>query len=220
MWGALALFLAGAPAQAATPLRTIVEDVPGSTAYRYGTKDSLGNSMDTLKIVSAPYGGYRGVYHTYVNGRYIVKYATSLDLVNWKYKADLALNASHATIYNLPGGAALVAYERQTGCVGGGNCMTIRYYETEWALKHAAASRLVTLQRTLSNCAEGTPSITSATSTLSNIQVSFHSLKDGKTDRQARGTPRARPGGVVIEHGAEPGRRHHRRRGGGQRQDR
>ena len=60
--------LAGAPAEAATPLRTIVEDVPGSAGYRYGTRDNLGNSMDTLKVVSHPYGGYMGVYHTYVNG--------------------------------------------------------------------------------------------------------------------------------------------------------
>ena len=41
----------GGAAQAATPLRTIVEDVPGSTAYRYAVRDSMGNSMDTLKIV-------------------------------------------------------------------------------------------------------------------------------------------------------------------------
>ena len=54
-----------AVADAATPLRTIVEDVPGSTAYRYGTKDNFGNSMDTLKIVKSPFGGYIGVYHTY-----------------------------------------------------------------------------------------------------------------------------------------------------------
>ena len=54
-----------AAADAATPLRTIVEDVPGSTAYRYGTKDNFGNSMDTLKVAKSPFGGYIGVYHTY-----------------------------------------------------------------------------------------------------------------------------------------------------------
>ena len=54
--------------RAATPLRTIIEDVPGSAAYRYGTRDNLGNSMDTLKIVKSPFGGYLGVYHTYAGG--------------------------------------------------------------------------------------------------------------------------------------------------------
>jgi hypothetical protein len=191
MWMALAICMAGAPAEAATPLRTIVEGVPGSTAYRYGTRDSMGNSMDTLKVVSHPYGGYRGVYHTFVNGRPVVKFATSLDLINWRYQADLAQNASHATIYNLPGSAALVAFERQTGCTGGGNCITLRYYESESALQRGAASRWLTLPRTLSSCAEGTPSITSATSTLSSIQISFHYFKDCKTDRQGRGTLRA-----------------------------
>jgi hypothetical protein len=187
----LAVCMAGAPAQAATPLSTIVEDVPGSTAYRYGTRDNLGNSMDTLKVVRHPYGGYRGVYHTNVGGRMVVKFATSLDLINWRYQADLAQNATHPTIFNLPLGAALVAFERQTGCVGGGNCLALRYYESEYALQHAAASRWLMLPRKLSSCAEGTPSITSATSTLSSIQISFHYFKGCKTDRQARGTLRS-----------------------------
>ena len=191
LWSVFVLALAGAPAEAATPLRTIIEDVPGSTAYRYGTRDSAGSSMDTLKVVPHPYGGYRGIYHTYVNGRAVVKVATSLDLMIWKHKADLVANGSHATIYNLPAGAALVAYEKHTGCPGGtGNCLSLRYYASEQDLMRAVASRVVVLPRTLSNCAEGTPSITSATSTLSNIQLSFHYFKDCKMDRQARGTLR------------------------------
>ena len=190
MWGALVLSLAGEPAYAATPLRTIVEDVPGSAVYRYGTRDNLGNTMDTLKIVPHPYGGYMGVYHSYANGISTVKMANSLDLVNWKFKWNLATNGSHATIYNLPGGAALLAYERHTGCPAGGtgNCIALRYYPS---ILQGVATRGVTLPRTLSNCAEGTPSITSATSTLSSIQLSFHYFKDCKSDRQARGTLRS-----------------------------
>ena len=180
------------PARAATPLRTIVEDVPGSTAYRYGTKDNKGNSMDTLKVVANPYGGYTGVYHTYVGGYPVVKLALSKDLITWKHRADLAQFGSHATIHNLPGGATLVAYEKQAGCPGGtGNCLTLRYYDSQANLMGGLATRGVTLPRTLSACAEGTPSITSATSTLSNIQLSFHYFKDCKTDRQARGTLRS-----------------------------
>jgi hypothetical protein len=188
LWALVAL--AAAPAQGATPLRTIVEDVPGSAGYRYGTRDHVGNTMDTLKVVPNPYGGYMGVYHTYVNGRYIVKFATSLDLINWRYRSDLAQYASHATIYNLPRGGTLVAFESQAGCTGAGNCLALRYYESEYVLRHGLSTRAVKLPRTLSNCAEGTPSITSATSTLSVVQISFHYFKDCKTDRQARGTLR------------------------------
>src|SRR5688572_14424233 len=69
-----------APAHGATPLRTIVEDVPGATAYSYGTRDSVGNPMHTLKIVKSPFGGYVGVYHALSGSQFVVKVATSMDL--------------------------------------------------------------------------------------------------------------------------------------------
>jgi hypothetical protein len=219
LWAVLAVSIAAAPAEAATtPLRTIIEDVPGATAYRYGARDSMGRTMDTLKVVEHPYGGYAGVYHTYVNGRAVVKVATSQDLLNWKYKADLVANGSHATIRMLAGGASLVAYEKHTGCPGGtGNCVSLRYYDSEQSLMRGIAARVLVLPRTLSNCAEGTPSITSATSTLSSIQLSFHYFKNCQTDRQARGTLRGfdaaqwtsstAPGAdsVILSAGASPG---------------
>ena len=76
-----------------------MEDVPGATAYSYGTRDNLGNPMHTLKIVKSPFGGYLGVYHTVTNGRYVVKVATSVDLLNWRFAANLAVDASQPTIY-------------------------------------------------------------------------------------------------------------------------
>jgi hypothetical protein len=187
----MGLAMAGA-AEAATPLRTIIEDVPGSTAYRYGTRDNLGNSMDTLKVVKHPYAGYTGVYHTYVDGFPVVKVATSTDLINWRFRANLAQRGSQPTIYPFPGGAALVAYEKEFACppAGAGNCLTLRYYESEEALVTGNQTRWVTLPRKLSNCAEGTPSITYATPTLSSVQLGFHYFKNCQTDRQARGTLR------------------------------
>src|SRR5688572_18582515 len=182
--------LAAAPAEGATPLRTIVEDVPGSAGYRYGARDNLGNSMDTLKVVKAAWGGYLGVYHTFADGRYAVKLATSVDLLTWRFEANLATNASQPTIYRLSGGAALVAYESDAGCGGAGTCLALRYYGRESALLHGAASRTVVLPRQLSACAEGTPSISSATSSLSSISIGFHYFRDCRTDRQARGTLR------------------------------
>ena len=129
-----------ASAHAATPLRTIVEDVPGSTAHSYGTRDNVGNSMHTLKVVKSPLGGYLGVYHTVIGTRYVVKVATSLDLLNWRFEANLAVDASQPTIYSLKRGAALVAYETHAGCPGAKRCLVLRHYATESALLSGAAS--------------------------------------------------------------------------------
>jgi hypothetical protein len=183
---ALCLALA-APAQAVTPLRTIVEDVPGAAGYRYQARDDLGNSMDTLKVVKSPFGGYIGVYHTSGNGEFAVKVATSVDLLNWTFQANLAPNASQPTIHNLPQGAALVAYESHVGCGGASHCLGLRYYATESALLNGAASRRVILPRKLSSCAEGTPNIFAAKADLSSIDIGFHYFSGCTVDREARG---------------------------------
>jgi len=211
----LASVPAGA-AEAVTPLRTVIEDVPGATAYRYGLKDNLGSSMDTLKVVKSPLGGYLGVYHTSSGGRGVVKVATSFDLLHWQFATNLAANASQPTIYKLAHGASLVAWERELGCAGGGNCLVVRYYATESALLNGAASRGVVLPHSLANCAEGTPSIFSAKDDLSSVDVGFHYFSDCYVDRQARGTltnfdsatwsPRATPNidADILAAGASP----------------
>ena len=35
-----------------------------TTGHRYAVTDSAGNTMDTVKIITNPAGGYLGVYHT------------------------------------------------------------------------------------------------------------------------------------------------------------
>jgi calcineurin-like phosphoesterase family protein len=182
--------VAAAQAQAAPQLQTIVADVPGSSGYRYGVHDSAGNSMDGLKIVKSPLGGYVGVYHTLAAGRYAVKVASSSDLLTWQFAANLVANGSQATIYRLAQGASLVAYESHVNCGGAGHCLALRYYQTETALRSGAASRSLILPRTLSTCAEGTPNIFSATSDLSLIDLGFHYLQGCNVERQARGTLR------------------------------
>jgi hypothetical protein len=206
-----------ASAHAATPLRTIVEDVPGSTAHSYGTRDNVGNSMHALKVVKSPFGGYLGVYHTVTNTRYVVKVATSVDLLNWRFDANLAVDGSQPTIYGLKRGAALVAYETHVGCPGAKRCLALRHYATEPALRSGAATKSVILPRTLSSCAEGTPSIFTATSDLKTVDVGFHYFQDCRVDRQARGTlqdfnpatwdPVATPGidASILDAGASTG---------------
>jgi hypothetical protein len=175
------------PAEAATPLRTIIEDVPGSTAHSYGTRDHLGNPMHTLKVVKSPFGGYVGVYHTVAGGRFVVKVATSLDLLSWRFAANLAYDGSQPTIKSLKWGAALVAYESHAGCPGGKRCLALKHYPSESALLSGAAGRSVILPRRLSTCAEGTPNIYSANWTLSNVDLGFHYFDGCRVDRQARG---------------------------------
>jgi hypothetical protein len=182
------LIAAGSAAAAPTSLREVVEDVPGSTAYRYATKDDLRNSMHTLKIVKSPFGGYLGVYHSVAAGRFTVKVATSVDLLNWRFAANLAPDASQPTIYPLRWGAALVAYESHTGCPGNQRCLGLKYYPTESALLSGVPSGSLILPRTLSACAEGTPNIFSATRSLSSIDIGFHFFEGCRVDRQARGT--------------------------------
>jgi hypothetical protein len=82
-----------------------------------------------------------------------------------------------------------VAYESLSGCPEvTGNCLALKHYSTESALLHGVASRTIVLRRTLSSCAEGTPSITSATSSLSSVQIAFHYFANCQADKQARGT--------------------------------
>jgi hypothetical protein len=176
------------PAQAAVSLRTVVEDVPGSAGYRYGARDNLGNSLDGLKVVKSPLGGYLGVYYTVAASRYTVNVATSADLLTWRFQRSLAVNASQPTIHNLATGASVVAYESHVGCGGGGKCVGLRYYTTVSALLSGVASRSIILPRTLSACAEGTPNVYSATADLSSIDLGLHYSRGCNVDRQARGT--------------------------------
>jgi hypothetical protein len=212
----LACLALAAPAGAATPLRTIIEDVPGSAGYRYAAKDNLRNSMHTLKVVKSPSGGYLGVYHTVSAGRFTVKVATSVDLLNWRFAANLAADASQPTIHPMRAGSALVAYESHVGCPGAQRCLALKHYPTESALLSGAAGRSLILPRRLSSCAEGTPNIYAASRNLRTVDLGFHYFEGCRVDRQARGTltdfdpatwePRAQPGvdNAVLAAGASP----------------
>ena len=180
-----------APAHAATPLRTIVEDVPGSTAYSYGARDNLGNSMHTLKVVKSPFGGYLGVYHTVIDSRYVVKVATSVDLLNWRFAANLAVDALAADHLRAQARARRWSPTRPTPAArpasGAWCCATMG---PSRRCSAAPRARTLILPRTLSNCAEGTPNIFSATSNLATVDIGFHYFQDCRVDRQARGTLR------------------------------
>src|SRR6478609_4291446 len=88
-------------------LAAIIGTVTAATGFRYGVRDSVGNRMDTLKVIDNPAGGYLGVYHTGDQ----VKLATSTDLLTWTFRQTLDPQATQPTILALPTGGFLTAVE-------------------------------------------------------------------------------------------------------------
>jgi hypothetical protein len=178
-------------------LRTAIEDVTHATAYRYFARDNEGTSLDGLKVIRNPRGGYLGVYQSLQQGVFSVKLARSTDLLNWVRIANLDVNASQPTIAETPAGGFVLAVERDSGCTGtgpGGNCLGFRHYRSVAALLAGAADRSFQAPRTLSNCAEGTPNIYSVrmrrSIRRSTIKIGFHYFRDCEVDRQGAGVLR------------------------------
>ncbi len=165
--------------------RRIVRDVRGATGYRYGTHDSNGRSMDTLKIVDRPGGGYLGVYHVHTD----VWLATSEDLDRWTARTILDDEATQPTVLQLPTGGFLTAVEANRGY---GGLVRLRHYADADALLAGRFDRERTLPRRLSRCNEGTPSLDSVILAPdidhSVIDVGFHYHRRCRVDRQATGT--------------------------------
>lgn len=191
VWPVLSVLSASATTQ--STIQDIVGNVTQADGFRYGSRDNLGNTMDGAKIIANPSGGYLAVYHVITSNPAgnTVKLATSTDLLNWTFKVNLDVEASHGTISALPGGDFLTAVE-YNNLQGSGGTLRLRYYPSLSALYGAAFTREVTLARTLSACNEGTPNIYSATLSPdidnSVIDIGFHYHKNCSVDRQARGT--------------------------------
>lgn len=84
-------------------------DVPRATAV-YRIRDDRGRTMDTLKVIADPDGGYLAVYHVGVGrGIFEVHVATSPDLQQWTWRARLDGFASQPYITAMPDGGFLVA---------------------------------------------------------------------------------------------------------------
>ena len=211
----LLAFLALAPAAgAAVPYRAMMEEVTKADGHRYTARDSLGRSMDTLKILSWGTAGYVGVYHSLTGTRFDVHVATSPNLVTWRHRATLAVNASQPAIARRPGGGYVVAYESDSGCRDGNNCLAIKRYSSgRRLLKGRQLGGVRRIDRTFSKCAEGTPNFFRVTRRVADI--GFHYFQNCRVDRQARGTynlstgawkPRTLPGldAHILQAGADP----------------
>ena len=197
---ALAALLPASARAGEAEFMDLVQDVRSASGYRYSARDDRGDSMDTLKIVTNPAGGYVGVYHITVAGRRHVRVGTSTDLLHWKARTVLANDGSQPTIARLAGGTFLVAYEQEVGCVGAGapatnpngRCLRFLHYPSLTALLTRRADASFQTKRTMSGCAEGTPNIYAAhlnpDLAHSRIRVGFHYQRRCQFDRQAIGT--------------------------------
>jgi hypothetical protein len=141
-------------------IQTLLGDVVGSTGHRYAVKDSAGNTMDTLKIITNPAGGYLGVYHT--GNR--VNLANSTDLLNWVFRRTLDAQATQPTICALSTGGFLTAAE-YSDQAGSGGLLRFRHYANLSWLLAGTVNRERTIPRTSSGCNEGTPNIYSVSLT-------------------------------------------------------
>jgi hypothetical protein len=173
----------------------LLEDVTSATA-RYGARDDRGTSLDTLKVIDAPGGGYLGVYHSAYRGPagrgFAVYLATSTDLLRWTRRAELDDAASQPTITALSTGGFLVAVE--AGGAGRPAWLRLHHYPTVARLLAGDADRSVDLPHTLvppDALAEGTPNfyatVLAPDLDHSRLDLGFHYFRDGDVDRQARG---------------------------------
>jgi hypothetical protein len=159
--------------------------VRAATAFRYDARDSLGNRMDTAKVIASPAGGYLAAYHS---GQ-TCHLATSTDLVQWTHQAVIDQRATQPAIAAAPYGGLLTAAEFNDGH---GGQLRVRYWPTLDALLAGRPARQFLAPRTLSACNEGTPSIRQvsldAGVEASRIELGLHYHRDCQVDRQARAT--------------------------------
>lgn len=169
-------------------LKSYIENVAGSAAYRFSARDSAGNDMGCGKIIANPYvsGQFLAVYFTYDSagvGR--VHLGRSTDLMNWTFVTTLGgssgANATQPAIAAASDGGFVVAWEQEPN-----NHIRVLYYSSWANLQSNTVSKSYDCPRQLSSYAEGTPNIYSASST--KVDIGFHYFKNGDVDRQARGT--------------------------------
>jgi hypothetical protein len=171
-----------------TALTELLCDVAGATVL-YHVQDDRGRTMDTLKVIADPAGGYLAVYHCGVgHGVYEVNVATSHDLAHWTWRARLDDFASQPHVVALPDGGFLVAVE--AGGAGTPPSLRLLDFVSRADLMAGKVSRSFDAPHTLvprRKYAEGTPNIYAVCADRSHIDIGFHYFWRGKVDRQARG---------------------------------
>jgi hypothetical protein len=183
-------------------LISLIQNVQQATARQYGLRDSAGQTMDTLKVIQSPAGGYLGVYHYLSSdGFFHVRLATSRDLVsssrdNWLVQADFGPHESQPTIAYLADGSFLLVVEADTnGSPTPKLWLRFKHFLNLTNLLSGRINRVFDAPHTLvpaNSGAEGTHNVYSASLSPdfahSTIDVGFHYYMNFDVDRQARGT--------------------------------
>ena len=170
----------------ATNWSQYIEDVTASDGHVYDPHDDVGgNAVTGIKILDEPDGaGFVGVYFLFdePSGQFRTYVGTSDDLLTWTRRAELGRNASQPTIADASDGGYVVGWEQEPP-----NHLKFAYYPTLADLLSGTAAKTYEPPTQLSpDCAEGTPSFYTASSTY--LDVGFHYFRDCEVDRQARGT--------------------------------
>lgn len=164
-----------------------VGDIPGADGYRYDATDDRGHVMDTVKIIQIKPDEFAAVYHWWSDdlGGFIMSLATSPNLLDWSWQTDLATYASQPYIAAASDGGWVVAWEQEPPSQDE-NYLRMALYPDWEALLAAAPTKVFTAERQLSDCAEGTPNIYSASST--EVVFGFTFFAGCEIDREGLGT--------------------------------
>jgi hypothetical protein len=161
----------------------LLGDVVHADGRRYAAIDDRALPLDGLKIIESAPSYYVGVYHSLDDGRFRLKVATSRDLLNWRWRADLDTDAAQGAIAKAGDGSYVVAYEHSAP---GQVHLRFRSYDSLDKLLTGDYSREFTAPLTLAPTAEGTPNVESVDE--HTITVGFHYYRDADVDRQAHGS--------------------------------
>ena len=198
--------LASVPAE----LRALLENVSGATRIRYDARDDRGHELDGLAITAAPDGGFVGVSHWWSEptAEFRLGLATSDDLLNWTWRAELARRASMPAIAAASDGGYVVAWEQEPD-----NHLRVRLVSAPGTISSRPDRRRRSRRsQRLSDCAEGTPNLTRASSTA--VEFDYHYYADCDLDREARGAtdwtawssqPRPELDAAILAHGVKGG---------------
>jgi hypothetical protein len=173
--------LRAAPSDAARArLRAWVQDVRAAEIKRYGLRDALGRGMDCAKIIPDPRGGFLAVYHHYADGVPTAYLARSDDLLAWKATRALAARGSQPTLAPDGAGGFVAAWEQEPD-----NHVRFERYATAADLDAGKAAAVFDAPRSLSACAEGTPSLEAVSP--DRVVAGLHYFRNCDVDRQAVG---------------------------------
>jgi hypothetical protein len=164
-------------------LVTLIEDVVGSDGHVYDAQDDVGHWMDTAKIVQLPDSeDFVAIYHSWVESEqtHHLHLATSADLLHWTWRTELARQASMGTIAYSPDGGVVLAWEQEPE-----NHLKFAFFDSVDDMFANRPAKTFEPPRQLSTCAEGTPSLYSATRDA--LDVGFHYFRSCDLDREARG---------------------------------